>query len=314
MKMLILSTFRNESEVVGKFLRRVDSVVSSLDFVVDVLLVDDYSSDNSKNVVQKFAQGSTLVIKYIRTVRRFGVGPCMLLGLKQSTEYDCVVYLDTDLQDPPELIPQLVDAYRGGAKIVHTRRLSRDGESRFKLFLTGIAYKLIHLVNRFSAENMGDFKLLDREVVKQLLNVSPKDTYLRGMVQWLNYPSVVVDYNREARSAGDTKFSLFSSLNPYLELFRGLFSFSASPLILVSIFSAGMTFLLLAAVVLVVSLKFVGITPPGWATLAVIPSLVGACVSFTQMTLCVYVARIYEELNKFNEAIILEELVFNRNK
>jgi len=311
-KTLILTTFRNERDVLPEFVKRCVDSMKALDCDFDLLLVDDQSSDGSfevvKDCIKKIGLSSGSTLRYCKTIRRFGVAPCVLHGLKIGSDYERVVYLDTDLQDPPELIPELIRHHNLGFKVVHTRRRSRSGESKIKMALTKFAYLFIDQVNDFDSRDMGDFKLLDQEVVNTILQIAPKDPYMRGLSQWLaGFPSAVIDYDRDAREAGETKFSLIKSINPYLELFRGLFSFSGTPLIVVGLISAICSFGLTILIMAILAMKIVGLTPPGWATLALIPSIIGSLITLVLTTLCIYTARIYDQLMHFKDVIVTEE-------
>jgi dolichol-phosphate mannosyltransferase len=146
---------------------------------------------------------------------------------------DAVVYMDTDLQDPPELVPTLWARWREGADVVYTVRTDRHGESRVKLALTRAAYGLIARASSIELPvEAGDFKLLSRRVVDELLALDEQDLYLRGLVTWVGFRQVAVPYERQPRAAGETHFPLLGSLGPITTLLAGLTSFSHAPLVL----------------------------------------------------------------------------------
>jgi dolichol-phosphate mannosyltransferase len=144
---------------------------------------------------------------------------------------DAVIYMDTDLQDPPELIPAMLEKWQQGADVVHTTRSRRHGENPLKMWITKKAYQVIRSISEYPLiENAGDFKLISRKVLDLVLAMKENDPYLRGLVGWIGFRQEQVFYEREARFAGQTKFPLLRSMNPYREFFRGVTGFSDIPL------------------------------------------------------------------------------------
>ena len=162
--------------------------------------------------------------------RRFGVAECVIAGMRHARG-DAVVTMDTDLQDPPELLPQLVQKWRDGADVVYTVRSARAGEPRHKVVLTRWAYRMIGAIANVKLPvEAGDFKLLSRRVADELVKLEEKDPYLRGLVAWVGFKQVPVYYERQPRQAGATHFPLFRSKGPFVTLVTGLTSFSMIPL------------------------------------------------------------------------------------
>lgn len=189
-------------------------------------------------------------MKIVTMARRFGVYPCIYAGLKLS-KGDAVVYLDSDLQDPPELIPELIKKWREEkADVVYTTRIKRKGEPFIKLFITHLAYRILHQATKDIKlpVDTGDFKLLSRRVVDLLLSLPEKDPYFRGLVTWVGFKQVQVFYERDSRFSGKSQVSLMSS-GPIRCFISALFSFSFAPINLL-FYIAGLM-LLLALVVLI---------------------------------------------------------------
>lgn len=185
----------------------------------EMLFVNDDSSDGSLRVLMALQEKHPITI--INMSRRFGVTPCVMAGLAHA-KGDAVIYMDTDLQDPPELIPQMVKKFRDGAEVVHTTRTHRDGENAIKMWVTKRAYQFInHFSEIYLPENTGDFKLLSRKVVQEILRLKEYDPYMRGLSVWFGYRQDIVLYRRESRWRGETKFPLFSK-GPVREFVRGL--------------------------------------------------------------------------------------------
>jgi dolichol-phosphate mannosyltransferase len=165
----------------------------------------------------------------INMSRRFGVSECARAGMTASSG-DATIIMDADLQDPPELIPQLIDKWRAGADVVHTVRTRRHGESAVKMMLTRLAYRIIHMGSSIELPvDAGDFKLLSRPALNHLLALRESDPYIRGLVVWIGFQQAFVPYERDARHAGSTHFPFFSR-NPWKTFAMGLTSFSFMPL------------------------------------------------------------------------------------
>ena len=143
--------------------------------------------------------------------RRCGMSPCVLAGFAH-TSGNAVIYMDADLQDPPELIPQLIEEWRKGCDVVNTTRLTRQGETRTKMWITKLGYRIINLLSDTDIPmNTGDFKLLSRRIVNELLKLNEYDPFLRGLVRWVGFRQVQIFYDRHARHSGVTHFNWRSS-------------------------------------------------------------------------------------------------------
>ncbi len=161
--------------------------------------------------------------------RRFGMSPCVLAGFAH-TSGDAVIYMDADLQDPPELIPQMIQEWRKGCDVVNTTRLTRQGETRTKMWITKLGYQIINLLSDTDIPmNTGDFKLLSRRVVNELLKLNEYDPFLRGLVRWVGFKQVQLFYDRHARHSGITHFNWRSSSHASA-MISGITSFSSTPL------------------------------------------------------------------------------------
>ena len=221
-------------------------------------------------------------VKVLNMSRRFGVAEGVLAGM-EAARGDAVVYMDADLQDPPELIPELIARWRAGSDVVHTIRTRRHGENALKMLATGMAYRIIQFGSSIELPvDAGDFKLLSRRVVDHLLKLREADPYLRGLVVWLGYPQVFVPYEREARHAGRTHFPFFSR-NPWKTFALGLTTFSFMPIyVCLALAAAG---LVLSAVLALTSGLMAGLLVFLWALLMGAVAVVG-----------VYVIRIYKDV------------------
>lgn len=225
----VVLSFRNEAQVIPELLLRLNRVLSALSLEYEVIFVNDASVDDSLRLLTEEA-GRNRRLKIITMSRAFGQAECAVAGLAFSTGA-AVLLMDTDLQDPPELIPSLVTEWRAGADVVYTVRTRRLGESLLKSLVTRAGYHVIRTVANIDLPvEAGDFRLLSRRVVDELLKLPEHSPYLRGLVAWVGFKQVPVYYERRPRFAGRTHFPLFSP-NPWRGFFSGLTSFSSAPLV-----------------------------------------------------------------------------------
>ena len=202
MKLLsIVFSFRNEEKNIPDLIDRVVKTLDKLpDWKHELIFVNDDSDDESEKILKENQKSH--FIKIINMSRRFGTGPCVLAGLKIANG-DAVIYMDSDLQDPPEVIPSLIKKFEEGAEVVHTKRTKRLGESKIKMFLTKMAYIAINKTSDIPLEiNAGDFKLLSKKVVKHINSLSEYNPYIRGLSVWVGYKQSFVNYERQSRPDG----------------------------------------------------------------------------------------------------------------
>lgn len=224
----IIFSFKNEEEVLDELLRRLHSVFDALDVDCEFIFVNDRSTDRSLEILMELST-SDPCIRIINMSSTFGVNPCFVAGMRYA-KGDAVVVLDTDLQDPPEVIPQLIEKWREGADVVHTTRESREGESAIKLFITGMAYRILNRMSEIDLPiDTGMFKLMSRRVVDTITEIDETDPFLRGLLTWVGFEQAFVLYKREQRFAGVGHFPLVA-IEPWLVFVRGLLSFSRVPI------------------------------------------------------------------------------------
>ncbi len=290
----VVFSFRDEESNITELINRVRKVFLKIKIDYEFIFVNDDSTDRSLELLQQ-ARATDDKIKIISMSRCFGVSPCVLAGMKYSTG-DAVVYMDSDLQDPPELIEKMITQWQAGFEVVHTTRTKRHGEHPLKMMVTGWAYKAINYVSEINIkENTGDFKLLSRKVVEQILRLDEHDPFMRGLPVWVGFKQTHIYYEREARFAGEAHFSIFSK-GPTKEFIRGIVSYSSSPLYLS--FYLGLLTCLVSAFLIVYALviKVLGVSGQG------IPSIIIAISFFSGITMVIngimglYIAKIYEQL------------------
>jgi dolichol-phosphate mannosyltransferase len=294
MKISVVFSFRNECSNLKELVTRTVGALRNInDSCFELIFVNDDSTDNSEEILLELQKKFPIII--INMSRRFGVTPCVIAGLSQSSG-DVAIYLDSDLQDPPELIPELISKYQLGYDVVHTTRISRDGEKWIKLFLTKIAY---HIINRFSDINLptntGDYKLLSRRVINEILNLKEYDPYMRGLSIWVGFKQYFFYYKREARFAGEAKFSLLSK-GPISEFFRGLTSYSAIPLYISFVMGIFVTFISFLVIIWALICKYLGISYPGSTGVLVAVSFFSGVILTTNGIMGLYISKMYYEL------------------
>lgn len=306
MLLSVVFSFRNEEQNIPELVRRVsESLRGVADLRYELIFVDDASTDRSKEILLNLRE--TLPIKVISMSRQFGVAPCVLAGMAHARG-DAVVYMDSDLQDPPELIPKMIERFKGGYDVVHTTRTKREGESSLKVWITRRAYRIINYFSDIPLpEETGDFKLLSRRVVDEVLKLRESDPYMRGLSIWVGYRQDFLYYRRQARHRGQTHFSLFSK-GPAREFIRGITAFSVAPLYLS--FYLGLLSCLFAVTLILYALyiKLTGSGAPGAPGLLIAISLFCGSILFSNGLIGLYIARIYNEV-KGRPQYIVEEII-----
>ncbi|KPI12100.1 glycosyl transferase family 2 [Actinobacteria bacterium OK074] len=223
---VILPCYNEEAVLPETYARLLSVLYSEGAAEYELIFVDDGSSDETWPIIQKFTQQNPSV-RAVRFSRNFGHQAACLAGLRAAAGGAAVV-IDADLQDPPELIPRMVELWHRGWSVVSAHRTERQGESYFKKASAFAYYRLLNaLADHPTALDTGDFRLLDRAVVDVLAGLRDKELYLRGAISWTGFPETSIDYQRDARAAGETKYTL----RKMLELSRrGILAGSTAPL------------------------------------------------------------------------------------
>ena len=300
----IVFSFRNEEKNIKELINRVDAAFKRVEnYKYELIFVNDDSNDSSEQILESLQE--SYKIKIINMSRNFGVGPCVLAGFKHASG-DCVIYLDSDLQDPPEIIPKLLIEFENGNDVVHTVREKRLGESSAKLFFTKLAYKTINGLSEINLPiEAGDFKLISKRALQKILSQKEFRPYIRGLSVWVGYKQSFVYYTREARAYGKSKFSLFSQ-GPINEFINGVTSYSLKPLyagIFLGFFSLLTSIFLIAYALFT---KFNGLAVPGTTGILIATSFFSGILLFTLGLIGIYIARIFEQTRGREKYIIKE--------
>ncbi len=292
----LVFSFRNEEKVLQELINRVTKVINSTNHLYEMIFVNDCSIDKSLDVLEKNRANDDR-IKIINMSRRFGVSACVIAGFKHCVG-DAIIYMDSDLQDPPEIIPKLIDKWEKGIDVVHTVRTKRRGENFIRMFLVKIAYKIIDGLSDIKIlHNSGNFKLISKRALKGILKLNDHDPFLRGLSAWVGYSQDMVLYERDARFSGETHFSLLKSSGLYKDLVRGITTFSSLPLyfsLWVGFIVSFGAFIYLIAIVILEF--FYGIDNSGWPSLMVTLLFLGGSILFAIGIQGVYVGKIHEAI------------------
>jgi len=280
----------NEELLIEEFYARVCAALGEYTF--ELVLVDDGSTDGSAAILDRLADNDPRV-HVIYLSRNFGHQTALTAGLDHARG-EAVVMLDADLQDPPELIPRMLDHWRAGCDVVYAVRELREGESRFKLATARWFYRLFDKLAQVELEpNAGDFRLLDRRALDALLSMRERSRFLRGMTVWVGYRQAAVPYRRDPRYAGETKYTVSRMLRFSLD---AISSFSDRPLQLATLLGFLISTLAFLAIPVVVVLRILGSYLPGFGTLTIAVLLLGGIQLIAIGIIGEYVGRIYDEV------------------
>ena len=297
----VVAPVYNEVELIETFVQRTCAALA--DYSFELVLVNDGSGDGSGELLDRLAAADPRV-RVIHLSRNFGHQAALTAGLEHATG-DIVAMLDSDLQDPPELIPTMIARWEEGADVVYAVRERRVGETAFKLATASWFYRLFNKLAQVDLEpDSGDFRLLDRRALDALLAMTERSRFLRGMTVWIGFTQTAVPYERGARSAGETKYTLRRMLRFSLD---AIASFSHVPLQIstyLGLLCAGIAFV---AIPVVIGLRIAGSYLPGFGTITIILLLIGGMVLIALGVIGEYVGRIYDEVKHRPLYIVREE-------
>ena len=216
----------NEEIVIKSFYQKISSVLDSQSFDAEIIFVNDGSTDSTLEILLQLKELDFRII-IVDLSRNFGKEIAMTAGL-DCCKGDAVVIIDADLQDPPELIPELILKWQAGYDVVYAKRISREGESPLKKLTSKTFYRILKHLSRVNIpEDTGDFRLMSRRAVNALNSLRERNRYMKGLFAWIGYPQIAVLYHRDPRYAGETKWNYYGLWNLAVE---GITSFSTAPL------------------------------------------------------------------------------------
>ena len=306
MKLLsVVFSFRNEEGNIEPLVKRIASTMEKIEnWKYELIFVNDDSTDKSEKILLDLQKNYP--IKLINMSRNFGIDPCVLAGFRNSSG-DAIIYLHTDQQDPPEIIPDLIKKHEEGNEIVHTVRTKRKGEGKFRMFLTKIAYKIIDTVSDINLPiQAGDYKLISKKALNEILKQKEFRPYVRGLSVWVGFKQDFVYYEREARGKGESKMPLLSA-GPITDFINGVTSYSLKPLYVGIIFGLISMIISFLLIIYALYLKFNNLAIPGSTSIVISISFFSGIILFTLGILGIYLARIFEQ-TKGREQYVIKEI------
>ncbi|AIQ11071.1 glycosyltransferase family 2 protein [Paenibacillus durus] len=294
----------NEEEVIEETYRRIKKVMGTTGETYELIFVNDGSADSCAQMVEEYSCWDESV-KLIDLSRNFGHQVAITAGMDYA-QGDAIIIIDADLQDPPELILQMIEEWKSGYEVVYAKRVKRNGESLFKKWTASLFYRVLAYSTDINIPvDTGDFRLIDRKVCDELKRLPEKNRFVRGLVSWVGFRQKAIEYERDERLAGETKYPLKRMVKLSLD---GITSFSYKPLKLAgylgALLSASGFLYLLYVLYLAI---FTDSVVKGWA------SVIGITLTFNGFVLLMlgimgeYIGRIYDE-SKGRPLYIVQEV------
>ena len=295
-----------EEEVAQECYNRITAVMNSNHYNYELVFVNDGSTDRTLEILEQLAMNDNRV-KVISFARNFGHQIAVTAGIDYA-KGDAIVIIDADLQDPPEVIPELVNKWLEGFDVVYAKRKKRKGETLFKLLTAKYFYKFLNYMSDIDIpKDTGDFRLIDRKVAAVFRKMTEKNRFVRGMFSWIGFSQTYIEYERDERFAGETKY-------PFKKMIKfasdGIIAFSSKPLKLVM--TLGSASVLVSIIVLLYSILtrlFGHEVQPGWASIMVAITFFSGIQLLGLGIVGQYIARIYDESK--NRPIYIVKDVYN---
>lgn len=292
MSLSIVVPVYNEEAVILETCKRLKNVMDSLGETYEIIFVNDGSRDRTAFIINELCEKDK-AIKFINFSRNFGHQLAITAGMDYASG-EAIIVIDADLQDPPEVIPQMVQKWKEGFNVVYGKRLERKGETFFKKLTARLFYRLLRQLTDIDMPvDTGDFRLIDRNVCNALKLVNERNRYVRGIISWLGFKQTGIEFTREKRFAGETKY-------PFRKMIRFAFdaisSFSYKPLKLASYVGFFLSFFsFLYLLVVLYEGTFTNKTTPGWTSTLAVSLLFNGIVLIMLGIIGGYIGRIYDE-------------------
>lgn len=299
----------NEELVIEETYKRLNFVLSKMDIDYELIFINDGSKDSTIDILKTLA-GEDLTVKILSFSRNFGHQSAVTAGLN-TCQGDMAVIIDSDLQDPPEVIPDMITVMKQeNANVVYGVREKRKGENWFKLLTAKLFYRLLNALSdvKFPLDT-GDFRLVDRKIINQFNGMEENNKYIRGLISWMGFKQMPFYYERDARFAGETKYP-FSKMLKFAMI--GIFYFSKKPLNMAT--SLGFLSIILGLCyllwILISSIFSIGSAVTGWTSTIVLIIFFGGIQLLTIGVLGKYVGSLFDEVKNRPEYIINEKINF----
>ncbi|WP_239256536.1 glycosyltransferase family 2 protein [Listeria ilorinensis] len=292
----ILIPAYNEEDVLGQLYERLNSVTGELpDYEFEYLFINDGSKDRTLDILKEF-RASDKRVSFVDLSRNFGKETAMIAGLDYA-KGDAVVIIDADLQDPPELIPEMIQYWEEGYDDVYAKRRSREGETFLKKFTSKKFYQLLKKMASVPIqEDTGDFRLLDRRAVEALRMLRETQRYTKGMFSWIGYNKKEIEFDRDPRAAGETKWNYFKLINLAIE---GITSFTTGPLRLSAIIGSIVSLCAFIFMIWVfIKTLVIGADVSGYPSLMIVILFLGGIQLLSLGIIGEYLGRIFNETKR----------------
>jgi glycosyltransferase involved in cell wall biosynthesis len=298
----------NEEAALPILLKRLDTLMAALDAPAETIFVDDGSTDCSSIVLRARAKDDPRY-RYIRLTRNFGHQIAITAGM-DAANGEAVIVMDADLQDPPEVVHEMIARWKQGHEVVYARRVSRDGESTFKRWTATAFYKLLSRLSSVDIpQDVGDFRLIDRRVLEVFRAMPEQDRFVRGMFAWLGFRQTAVEFHRPARAAGVTKYPLWKMLRLAA---NGLIGFSDAPLKLAIWLGLAVSAFALCYGLYAIERYLTNEAVAGWTSTIVIVSLLCGINLLMTGIVGLYIGRIYAEVKRRPLYVVDQRVGFER--
>lgn len=293
----------NEALVIRETYKRLKRVMEQTDGAYELLFVNDGSKDETLDMLKELAVRDDTV-KYLDFSRNFGHQIAITAGMDYASG-EAIVIIDADLQDPPELILEMIEKWKEGYDVVYAKRTKRKGETFFKKVTAYAFYRLLQAATEIDIPlDTGDFRLIDRKVRDELVGMRERSRFVRGLVSWVGFKQTAIEYERDERFAGETKYPLKKMIRFSLD---GITSFSYKPLKLASLLGFLLSFVSVVWMIAVLYLKlFTHSTVTGWSSLVMTVLFFNGVVLIMLGVIGEYIGRIYDEV-KHRPLYILKE-------
>jgi polyisoprenyl-phosphate glycosyltransferase len=291
-KLSVVIPCYNEKETLNILYEHLSSLFSGAGLDYEIILVDDGSHDSTLEIIKQLSSKDNR-IRFISLSRNFGQQTAIMAGLDAATK-DAVVIMDADLQDPPEIILDMIKKWQEGFQVVYAVREKREGETIFKKVSAKLFYRLIRSLSGMDMPaDAGDFRLIDKKIVADLKTMRAKNPYIRGMISWVGYKQIGITYKRQKRLAGTTKYSLAKMIRFALD---GIVLFSLTPLRLASYLGFSVAALCVIYIFYSIYMRvYLHATLPGWTSLMVAVLFLGSVQLISLGIIGEYLGRIHDQ-------------------
>lgn len=312
-KIAIVIPMYYEEEVAEECYQRISNTLKKLDnYDYELIFINDGSQDKTQEILENIAKQDKKA-KIITFSRNFGHQCAVTAGIKYVTG-DCVVIIDADLQDPPEVIPEMLKLWEQGNEVIYGKRKSRKGESKFKLLSAKMFYRTLDALSDVKIPmDTGDFRLVDRKVIDVINSMPEHNKFLRGLYSWVGFKQIPYEYERQERYAGKTKYPLKKMLKLASD---GIISFSTKPLKLVGYLGI-ITIVISIALLIYTLISYIfslNNLTAGWTSIMVAITLFSGVQLVSIWLISEYIARIYDETKNRPQYIIRDTININEKE